>query len=395
MPKTKPKKPRADFPLYAHASGQWAKKIRGKVHYFGSWSNHQAAMEEYLRQKDNDFRRGRSSNGDGLTVKQLANSFLSSKKRLLESGDIGQRQFQDCYETCRRVLKVFGSNTPVSSLRPIDFEELRAHFAKTHGPVTLCNDITRTRSLFKYADDTFEVRVRFGQGFKKPSRAVLRKHRQQCQPKMFQPAELRKIIKEAGVQLRAMIYLGLNCGFGNNDCAMLPFSALDLKRGWIDFPRPKTGINRRCPLWPETIKALKAAIDRRPAPKDPTHADRVFITKYGHSWEPKSNKGNDESGTASAKDNPISNEMAKLLKSDKVKLYRKGVGFYALRHIFQTIGEKSRDKDAVRAIMGHAEAANDMSAVYNEEPVDDQRLRAVANFVKEWLVTPARQRKSA
>ena len=37
-----------------------------------------------------------------------------------------------------------------------------------------------------------------------------------------------------------------------------------------------------------------------------------------------------------------------------------------LRHTFQTIGEKTRDDDAVRYIMGHAEASNDMGAVYSE-----------------------------
>ena len=46
---------------------------------------------------------------------------------------------------------------------------------------------------------------------------------------------------------------GVNCGFGNGDCASLPLSAVNLDAGWIDFPRPKTGINRRCPLWPETV----------------------------------------------------------------------------------------------------------------------------------------------
>ena len=60
-----------------------------------------------------------------------------------------------------------------------------------------------------------------------------------------------------GVPLKAMVLLGINCGFGNTDCANLPLTALDLDRGWLNYPRPKTGTNRRCHLWPETGAALR------------------------------------------------------------------------------------------------------------------------------------------
>ena len=43
-PRRKPKKPRPDFPLYAHASGKWSKTILGKAFYFGSWSDPEAQL---------------------------------------------------------------------------------------------------------------------------------------------------------------------------------------------------------------------------------------------------------------------------------------------------------------------------------------------------------------
>ena len=381
----KPKKPHKDFPLFPHACGQWVKKVRGRLHYFGVWSDPQAALNKWREQKD-DLLAGRTpqAKGDGLTLKNLVNAFLTSKKRLVASGEIKNNTFQDYYTNSARVLKVFGKQKLVASLRPTDFEKLRADFATTHGPVSLCSDITCTKTLFKYADDMFDVRVKFGQSFKKPSLAVLRRERQRRPKKLFTGEEIHSLLEIASVQLQAMIYLGINCGLGNHDCALLSVSALDLKNGWLDYPRPKTGIDRRCPLWKETIKALNVAIDGRPIPKNEEHLDRVFITRYGNTWEPKSDY-----------DNPISKEMTKLLKA--LELHGRGVGFYALRHTFQTIAGQSRDSDAVRFIMGHVEDANDMSTRYNEERVSDDRLKLVTNFVRNWFLTakPKRKRKSA
>lgn len=72
-----------------------------------------------------------------------------------------------------------------------------------------------------------------------------------------------------------MVLLGINCGLGNNDCANLPMTAVDLDNGWLDFGRPKTGIHRRCPLWLETVAAIQAALETRPTPKDQAHEDHM------------------------------------------------------------------------------------------------------------------------
>jgi integrase len=234
----------------------------------------------------------------------------------------------------------------------------------------LGNEIQRVRVVFKYAYDAglLDRPVRYGPGFKRPSKKVLRKARAAKGPRMFEAADLRKMIDAASVQLRAMLLLGINAGYGNADVGALPMDALDLDGRWVTFPRPKTGVTRRAALWPETVKAIKAALAKRPAPKTDAAAGLVFVTKYGIGW------------AKSDCDNPISKETAKLLK--KLGLSRPGLNFYALRHGLETIGGEAGDQVAVDHVMGHAR--EDMASVYRER-VGDDRLKAVADHVRAWL----------
>ena len=111
---------------------------------------------------------------------------------------------------------------------------------------------------------------------------------------MLEASELRRLLAAAGQTLRAMILLGVNCGFGNADVATLPKTAIDLKHGWVDFPRGKTGVPRRCPLWPQTITAVQEVILSRPKPRDKAHAGLVFLTKYGRPWRQAEQKAAEE-----------------------------------------------------------------------------------------------------
>ena len=166
-----------------------------------------------------------------------------------------------------------------------------------------------------------------------------------------------------------MVLLAINCGFGNSDCGQLPLEAIDLEGGWADFPGPKTGIPRRCKLWAETVEALQVWLSKRKEPVTTTQAKLVFVTKYGASWH-----NDDRTGSA------ITAEFRKLL--NRLKLYRPGLSFYAIRHTFQTIADGKGDYLATRRIMGHAD--NSISDHYRER-FDDAKLIRVSDHVRSWL----------
>jgi integrase len=223
--------------------------------------------------------------------------------------------------------------------------------------------------------------VRLGSTFKKPARKVIRKARYAAGSKEIGAAGIRKLIDVAGIPLKAMILLGINCGFGQSDVASLPVVALDLDGGWLDYPRPKTGIHRRCPLWPETVEAIRAALEARPDPRDDADAGLVFITKYGKRWvRAKQNQDADGKDTAAVHIDAVRLEFCKLLGALGMK--RPGLGFYALRHTFRTVADGAKDQPAADHLMGHIR--EDMASVYREKIADD-RLEAVTKTARAWL----------
>ncbi len=383
---SKPAKPRPDFPLFPHATNRWAKKVRGKLHYFGKASTDpqgEKALDLWLAQKDELLagRIPRAGTTAGATVEDICNQFLAHKDELRKAGEITERTYAEYLATGKRLAKTFGHKTPVDTLIADDFRHLRAGIAKDWGPVRLGNEIQRVRSVFKYAYDSglIDKPPRFGADFKKPSANVLRKARAARGLRMFEREELLAVLDAATVNAKAMILLGINCGMGNGNVGCLPIKAIGLDRGWLNYPRPKTGIDRRIPLWPETIAALRAAKAIRPKPTDPAHEPLFFISRHGKFY-------------ADTRGYRVGSEMMITLDKAKIKdgagkekpVKRLGLTFYGLRHTFQTIAEGARDLAAVQAIMGHAASGSDMSAAYRER-VDDDRLRAVVDHVRTWL----------
>jgi integrase len=329
----------------------------------------------------------------GPDIFDLRERFLEAKESAVTTGKLSPKTFPQYKRAADKLLLFFGEDRPLASLGPADFTLLYRHLDKAQHPVSLANEIRSIRIVLKYAFDSelIDKPFRFGPDFKAPGPEIIRRaeqsHQRQHGKRMFEAAQVRVMLESLGgrgeyalpltaanVALRAMILLGLNGGLGQSDIGNLEKSHIDLQRGWLDFPRMKTAVERQIPLWPETVEAIRAALEVRRKPKSQADAQCVFLTRFGRRWVTVTPTG----GVTDT----VGKCFSRLLTHLEMKRVR--LSFYALRHATETIGGRCRDQVAVNWIMGHAPKSGDMSARYREG-IDDDRLLAVTNTIREWL----------
>lgn len=370
-------KPYQGFPLTAHkGTNRWCKKCRGKQYYFGPLDDWEAALELYKHQWPYILKGQTPPPMDGdesqvFTLKDLGNYFMTAKKKAVESGELSQRSADDYENTLRRFLDFHGKHRAASDLSPIDFAAWRADRAKTCGAYALRGEVVRIRTAFKWAFESgyLDRPAKFGPDFKPPTAKNLRTARNAHGPRIFGREALQAILSKAPLPMRAMAYLAINCAYGATDVSTLPLRAIDLETGWADYPRPKTAVDRRAWLWPETIEVLRQWLEVRPEPANDETAKLLFLM---------------DDGTPHATPKGVSlvsDQFARLLKS--LEVHRKQIGFYALRRHFETIASETLDQPAIDRVMGHVDSS--MAAVYREQLGDD-RIRRVCEHVRSWAL---------
>ncbi len=370
---SKPAKPRKDFPLFPHDSGQWAKKVRQRTHYFGKWDDPLAAEKEWERQKL-ALLEGRDPNESiaGETVGWLCNAFMESKALQKERSELSVRAFKDYHRVSKEVAAHFGKGRKLDSLRPNDFERYRNSLPDNWGPTTINNQLRLVRVLFKYANDVEATprEIRYKLGLKSVPKSTVRKHEALQSSKEYTAAEVWALLDAANTQLKAFVLLGLNAGYGTMDIARLRIDQIDFDNEWLGEARGKTGIARGCWLWPETLDALRLAIKKKPRTRDPKLTPLAFITRVGRPVA--------EDGSTS---HPLTQAFNRL--KEQAKIIKPGVGHYALRHTFETVSSDAKDQQATDYVMGHLDAS--MAGNYRHG-IDPARVKAVCQHVRQWLL---------
>ena len=174
------------------------------------------------------------------------------------------------------------------------------------------------------------------------------------------------MLSVADVKMRAMIWLGLNCGFGCTDCAELKWIDLDLVNARVRLPRRKTGISRDLPLWPETVESLE---------KISQTGKLVFYTSRGNPYIQTILKNDGNGNGKYTTLNTITTNFSRLIKKSGLDV-PKGTGFYTLRRTAATIAARSGDPFAVQRLLGHVDLQMATRYVQN---VSEQTDRVIQN----------------
>lgn len=364
------RKPKQTKLSYHPATRYWYKTAKGKRYYLFRLEDDpegEKSLTEWLRIQDDPD--GLRAGKDGLlSLHELCNRFMAFKESRKRSGELSQRMYDEYLSVCNTLLAELGKETAVNAINPTTLSKVRDRWAVQYGVNGLSKRITQARSLFKFAydEDLLEKPIRYGQSFSKPTSKTIRKHRIEKGRLDFTKEEILSMLQHANPTQKAMILLGINCGLGNSDIADIEHGHIDFANSMLTYDRNKTATPRRCPLWKETIDSLRLAITSRPESNS-----KVFVSKNGKDYT-------DEARTGWR----VTGEFRQVCT--KAEIAQNGRGFYSLRRTFQTQAEACRDLPAIRLIMGHTEAANDMSARYRQH-IEDERLVAAARAVHEWL----------
>ena len=296
-----------------------------------------------------------------MSLKMLCNLYLDHQESRSAIGEIKPRQVYDQTSLLRDFVRFIGSNQPIHNITTIDLQNYRKKLIKIgKAPNSINNHISAIKAMYHWAMDNEVTDTA-------PNLKAIKKISPQKKEKpVFTVTQLNKLLDSASTQMKAMIWLGLNCGFGCTDCAGLQWKNIDLKNGRVDFPRGKTGISRNLPLWPETVGALQQV---------QKSGELVFYTPRGNPWV-KGIQGIDiNEKTKYTNENAVSKQFSKLLKKANIKT-EKGVGFYTLRRTAATLAAKSGDPFAVQKLLGHADLK--MATTYVQD-VSEQTDRVINN----------------
>jgi integrase len=317
-----------------------------------------------------------------MTLEQLVEVFLASMLSRVQTG-VPKKMSRFTYDDFVKVLfafvEVVGGERQATTIGPTDFSAyirtIAARAASTRMRHIQCID-----RLFNWAGPGRKAMnlipyVQRGADWIKPSASESRQALAGLE-KAYTPEQVTatfELVKDNPF-LNATAHLGLNCGFIPKDVADLPEASVDLDQAMILFPRGKTGMDRICPLVPETVRALRTYLRYRAKLKrlDPRAQGLFFRTRQGLPYA-RQYVNEDLPEDASTPYNRVGKQWSATV----------GLPYTGLRSTLATLADGWPDERAIDLVLGHKVGlTGDKIRTRNyAKYVDPERVRKLVDYV--------------
>jgi hypothetical protein len=150
IPNSKRKTRSNKFPLTLHKTGQFCKKIRGKLYYFGT--DRKVALSRYIEQAaylhTGKLLRPKST-VDQLSIKILCNLYLDYQHSRTAICEIKPRQVSDQIFLLKGFVSFVGPNRSVSDISTLDLQNYLQKLIKAgKSPNTINNRIAAVKAMY-------------------------------------------------------------------------------------------------------------------------------------------------------------------------------------------------------------------------------------------------------
>jgi len=367
------KRNRPDFPLTVHPAGQWSRRIKGKVRYFGALGDPDRALKLWLTEKDYLLAGVEPPTcAEGMTVGELLTAHLKDVDKRIEAGELSMWT-RTHYRPLPAIFKAAGLfGMPVRLLAPGHFEKIKEVLVDSK--LSLRSQATRIadiKAVFSWgADVAGTPKPNYGR-FRPAKLELIEAEQEQSGRGRFLDRELiLSILGAAKPALKVAVLLGINCGFYQGDTVEITLGNLHLDSDipYHDFRRVKTKRPRMAVLWPETVEAIVDYRDnyRKPA----SEKERRLLLTGGKPYGPRGAQA-------------MYGRFDRLVGDSEKR--PAGAGLGSLRHTYATIVDSVPDQAMVDLTMGHARKGIRRKHYVQFNINELQRLKAVSDVARKWL----------
>ncbi len=351
--------------LTLRTDGRYCARIIGKIYYLGrDYSN---AMGEHSRitkaLKAGQYPSPAVVTPSRATVKDVSDRFLFKCLTRKNAGTMKGGTFDDYFDALSDfagVADIRGvplRGVAVDDLVPDDFAAARSLWSVTRklGPWALDRNVQAVRTMFNDAlkHRLIERQPFYADSFHKSASSEKQAKRHAAERergyRKFTVKEIKALVGKAKGAMRAFVLLGLNGGMYAADVAGLRTADIQKEdRQWVvNIVRNKTLIRWKFVLWPETLKAIRAAQSTE------NESGLLFLTVHGNPWHREQSHARKRKPgvTKSSDTNSIALMFNRLL--NRIGIKRDGVGFGAFRATHTSAVGSHPDRTAQKWVRGH------------------------------------------